>query len=171
MIRGMIDWQGLAQRKYDIMQQQADASTTRARASRTQAQTAASLAPSTIAGNEADAAVNRARAAGMPDLINSEIGLNNANAGLVGANTTGQRIQNTAMSTQPSPETMEALSILSGQPTFTSFLRRLTFRPERSSVALPSSTADQPRKPQVSGGFSTIEDDNGIRVRRGQGFL
>jgi hypothetical protein len=106
-MRGMIDWQGLAQRKYDIMQQGANADTSRARTSRMGAETQASLAPSAIAGAEADAAVARARAAGMPALIDSEIGLNTANAGLIGANTNTARIQNRALSLTPDEATME----------------------------------------------------------------
>jgi hypothetical protein len=169
-MRGMIDWQGLAQRKYDIMQQGANADTPRARTSRMGAETQASLAPSAIAGAEADAAVARARAAGMPALIDSEIGLNTANAGLIGANTNTARIQNRALSLTPDEATMEALSMLFGRPTTTTRLTSPTFTPTRSTIETDDAPAT-PRQRRV-GGFSVTEDEStGVTVRRGLGMF
>jgi hypothetical protein len=167
----MIDWQGLAQRKYDIMQQGANADTSRAGSTRIQAETQASLAPSAIAGTEADTALTRARAAGTPGLINSEIGLNNANAGLVGANTTGQQINNNAMSMMFSPEAFEAFARFAGLPTGTNLLERPMFQPVRTQPQLPAPTTTQARQPMNRGALSTVEDDNGIRVSRGLGMF
>lgn len=170
---GMIDWQRLAERKYDIMQQGANADTSRARTARMTAQTQASLAPSAIGQAEADAALTRARAAGMPALMTSETALNTANAGLVGANTTAQEIQNNALSVRPNAASVEALSRLLGRPTFTSILESPTFEPVRSSTS-PRPPAPVPasgKQPRNRGALSTIEDDNGVRISRGRGFI
>jgi hypothetical protein len=170
-MRGMIDWAGRAQRKYDIQQQGANADTSRAASTRMQAETQASLAPSAIAGTEADAAVARARAAGMPGLIASEIGVNNANAGLLGANATGQRITNTALATQPTEATMEALGVRYGLPTLTNILSSSLFQPVAPSVNLPGPAAGSTRTPTNRGALSVTEDENGIRVGRGLGMF
>jgi hypothetical protein len=170
-MRGMIDWQGLAQRKYDIMQQGANADSSRAGTARLQANTQASLAPSAIAGAEADAAVARARAAGMPALIDSEIGLNTANAGLIGANANTARIQNRALSLTPDEATMEALSMLFGRPTTTTRLTSPTFTPTRSTIDTEGTEAPAPAT-RRAGGFSVTEDENtGVTVRRGLGMF
>jgi hypothetical protein len=169
-MRGMIDWQGLAQRKYDIMQQGANADSSRAGTARMQAQTQASLAPSAIAGAEADAAVARARAMGMPALMASETSLNQANAGLVGANTVGQRINNSAMSLIPDELTMEAMATLFGRPTMTTGLTSPTFAPTRSRITAFAPTPAQAQQPRNRGALSTIEDENGVRTSRGIGM-
>jgi hypothetical protein len=170
-MRGMIDWAGLAQRKYDIQQQGANADTSRAASTRMQAETQASLAPSAIAGTEADAAVARARAAGMPGLIASEIGVNNANAGLLGANTTGQQITNDALSLRPNEATMEALARIFRLPTSTNVLEAPLFQPVMSPTSTPAPAAGSTRQAVNRGALSTVEDDNGIRVSRGLGMF
>jgi len=161
----MIDWAGLAQRKYDIMQQGADADTSRAGSTRMQARTQASLAPSAIAGAEADAALTSARAAGMPALMTSEAALNSANAGLVGANTRTARIQNNALALLPDSDLVEALFINAGRTPPTSNLSSPSFSATRS----PSSSQPAPTTPAVRnrGALSTITDRFGINVSRG----
>lgn len=62
----MVDWNSLARRKYDIMQQQANASTTGAQASQLDAQTRASLAPATVGLSRAQTGQVLAETAGLP---------------------------------------------------------------------------------------------------------
>jgi hypothetical protein len=173
-MRGMIDWQGLAQRKYNIMQQGANADSSRAGTARLQANTQASLAPSAIAGAEADAAVARARAAGMPALINSEIGMNTANAGLIGANATGQRINNNAMRRVFSTEDIAAMAQWLGSPALSQGTlpsANFTATPAPLSTIETDDAPATPRQRRV-GGFSVTEDENtGVTVRRGLGMF
>lgn len=68
----MVDWNSLARRKYDIMQQQANASTTNAQASQLDAQTRAGLAPATADLSRAQTGQVLAETAGLPAMQQSQ---------------------------------------------------------------------------------------------------
>jgi len=174
---GMINWADALRKKQELQKQQANADTSRAQTARMAAESQMTLTPSQIAQNEASAAVNRARAAGMPDLTAAEVRASDARAGLSMANTEQTQVATEAMRLQPSADLLAGGGVLWSNTPATAFADAASVAARRALGGRTSTTSASPAPilPATGatrrGALSTITDENGIKVSKGFGFM
>lgn len=164
---GMSYW---LDRKYDVQQQQADASTTQAGAAARNAATQAGLAPTAIALDQARTGMISTQTQQLPANDAAARGVQQAQAGLLGAQTTGQSVQS-ALELNPGSRQQQLAAVLQSLGT------NLTLAQQNDLLqAFPDDPDTETLGQTVSRlqgglGMGAQVDRSGVRVNRGLGMF